>query len=152
MIDKYMSHAIKRVIRDFIDVGKKFTTHCENKENLLEQKVIIIGPSDTPYENGKFELLFVFPTDYPFKPPKVKFLTKIYHSNVNNEGGICHTILRDTWSPAITTIKIISEILDLMKNPYPDDNPLVPEIANLYITDKYKFNETAKEWTLKYAG
>ena len=62
----------------------------------------IIGPEDSPYNGGLFFLNIVFPTDYPFKPPKVTFVTKIYHPNINANGGICLDILKDQWSPALT--------------------------------------------------
>ena len=56
----------------------------------------------TPYEGGVFFLAIQFPPDYPFKPPRIKFDTKIYHCNVNDKGGICLDILKDNWSPALT--------------------------------------------------
>src|ERR1700733_16283768 len=65
----------------------------------------IMGPPDSPYTGGVFFLLIHFPIDYPFKPPKVNFTTRIYHPNINSNGSICLDILRDQWSPALTISK-----------------------------------------------
>src|SRR3984885_16089818 len=65
----------------------------------------IMGPPDSPYTGGVFFLLIHFPVDYPFKPPKVNFTTRIYHPNINSNGSICLDILRDQWSPALTISK-----------------------------------------------
>jgi ubiquitin-protein ligase len=64
-----------------------------------------MGPGDSPYSGGVFFLSIHFPTDYPFKPPKVNFTTRIYHPNINSNGSICLDILRDQWSPALTISK-----------------------------------------------
>jgi ubiquitin-protein ligase len=61
--------------------------------------------ADSPYASGVFFLQIQFPTDYPFKPPKVHFTTRIYHPNINANGSICLDILRDQWSPALTISK-----------------------------------------------
>eukprot|EP00968_Pinguiococcus_pyrenoidosus_P022691 scaffold3340_cov255-Pinguiococcus_pyrenoidosus.AAC.11 len=66
----------------------------------------IMGPEDSPYAGGVFFLHIAFPADYPFKPPKVHFTTKIYHCNINSNGGICLDILKDQWSPALTVSKV----------------------------------------------
>jgi ubiquitin-protein ligase len=60
---------------------------------------------DSPFQGGVFFLAIHFPTDYPFKPPKVNFTTRIYHPNINSNGSICLDILRDQWSPALTISK-----------------------------------------------
>lgn len=64
-----------------------------------------MGPGESPYSGGVFFLAIHFPTDYPFKPPKVNFTTRIYHPNINSNGSICLDILRDQWSPALTISK-----------------------------------------------
>ena len=94
-----------------------------------------MGPEDSPYSGGVFFLNIVFPPDYPFKPPKVTFTTKIYHCNINSNGSICLDILKDQWSPALTISKVLLSISSLLTDANPDD-PLVPEIANLYKTNR----------------
>ena len=71
----------------------------------IERLVLTIAQSDSPYSGGVFFLSIHFPTDYPFKPPKVNFTTRIYHPNINSNGSICLDILRDQWSPALTISK-----------------------------------------------
>jgi ubiquitin-conjugating enzyme E2 D/E len=107
-----------------------------------------MGPGDCPYQGGVFFLNIQFPADYPFKPPKVTFTTKIYHCNVNSSGGICLDILKEQWSPALTISKVLLSICSLLTDPNPDD-PLVPEIANKLKTDVEGHNKTAREWTAK---
>uniref|UniRef100_A0A8C6EJK7 E2 ubiquitin-conjugating enzyme n=2 Tax=Microcebus murinus TaxID=30608 RepID=A0A8C6EJK7_MICMU len=108
----------------------------------------IMGPNDSPYQGGVFFLTIHFPMDYPFKPPKVAFTTKIYHPNINSNGSICLDILQ--WSPALTVPKVLLSICSLLCDPNPND-PLVPEIAHIYKADKEKYNRLAREWTQKYA-
>ncbi|KAL5362216.1 putative glutaryl-CoA dehydrogenase [Aspergillus floccosus] len=105
---------------------------------------------DSPYSGGVFFLSIHFPTDYPFKPPKVNFTTRIYHPNINSNGSICLDILRDQWSPALTISKVLLSICSMLTDPNPDD-PLVPEIAHVYKTDRPRYEATAREWTRKYA-
>ena len=114
-------------------------------------KATIFGPNDSPYQGGIFELDIRFPIEYPFKPPKVVFQTKIYHPNINSVGIICLDILKDKWSPALTITKVLLSICSLLTDPNPED-PLMPDIANLYRTDKTEYNNMAKAWTFQYAS
>ena len=120
-------------------------------DDMFDWQATIYGAKDSPYEGGVFYLKINFTQDYPFKPPKCYFLTKIYHPNVNSDGGICLDILKENWSPALTVSKLLLSICSLMDDPNPDD-PLVPEIAHLYKEDREKYIENARKFTLIYGN
>lgn len=145
--------ATKRINKELVDLGRDPPSSCSagpTGDNMFQWQATIMGPGDSPYAGGVFFLSITFPTDYPFKPPKVSFSTKIYHPNINSNGSICLDILRDQWSPALTISKVLLSICSMLTDPNPDD-PLVPEIANLYKTDRQRYESTAREWTRKYA-
>ena len=73
--------------------------------DLHHWQATLLGPPGTAYAGGVFSLDIRIPMDYPFKPPKVAFVTKVYHPNVSGEGAICLDILKEQWSPALTISK-----------------------------------------------
>lgn len=122
-----------------------------SEDNFYIWQATIIGPVESFYEGGIFNLRIEFPQDYPFKPPKVQFVTPIYHCNVSSNGNICLDVLKEQWSPALTISKVLLSICSLMDDPNPKD-PLVPEIADIFIKNKELFKIKAREHTLKYAN
>eukprot|EP00762_Andalucia_godoyi_P007260 ANDGO_08033.mRNA.1 Ubiquitin-conjugating enzyme E2 4 len=145
--------ALRRIQKELQDLGRDPPSSCSagpQGDDLFQWQATIMGPSDSPYAGGVFFLNIHFPTDYPFKPPKVQFTTKIYHPNINSTGSICLDILRDQWSPALTISKVLLSICSLLTDPNPDD-PLVGEIAQMYKSDKARYEATAREWTRKFA-
>ncbi|KAA8517628.1 hypothetical protein F0562_015102 [Nyssa sinensis] len=118
-------------------------------EDMFHWQATIMGPPDSPYAGGVFLVTIHFPPDYPFKPPKVAFKTKVFHPNINSNGSICLDILKEQWSPALTISKVLLSICSLLTDPNPDD-PLVPEIAHMYKTDRAKYETTARSWTQNY--
>lgn len=64
-------------------------------DNIFTWKALIIGPPGSYYHDGVYMLIINIPADYPFKPPKVRFLTSTYHCNISSQGSICLDILKD---------------------------------------------------------
>ncbi|GMH19624.1 hypothetical protein Nepgr_021465 [Nepenthes gracilis] len=145
--------ASKRILKELKDLQKDPPTSCSAgpvAEDMFHWQATIMGPPDSPYAGGVFLVTIHFPPDYPFKPPKVAFRTKVFHPNINSNGSICLDILKEQWSPALTISKVLLSICSLLTDPNPDD-PLVPEIAHMYKTDRAKYETTARSWTQKYA-
>ncbi|KAJ6418748.1 hypothetical protein OIU84_002010 [Salix udensis] len=173
--------ASKRILKELKDLQKDPPTSCSAgpvAEDMFHWQATIMGPPDSPYAGGVFLVTIHFPPDYPFKPPKnhacsstvtkasftrglrfeplfcnkkkVAFRTKVFHPNINSNGSICLDILKEQWSPALTISKVLLSICSLLTDPNPDD-PLVPEIAHMYKTDRNKYETTARSWTQKYA-
>lgn len=119
-------------------------------DDLMHWRGSIIGPIDSAYEGGIFEMEIRFTEKYPFVPPEVKFITKIYHPNIDDEGNICLDILKKEWNPILTISKVMISICSLIIEPNADD-PLVPEIAYELKNNKKEYLRKAKLHTLTYA-
>jgi ubiquitin-conjugating enzyme E2 D/E len=145
--------ALRRIQRELEDIQRDPPAGCSAGpvgNDLFNWEAVIFGPSDSPFAGGVYKLSIRFPTDYPFKQPHVQFLTRVYHPNINSAGGICLDILKNQWSPALTISKVLLSILSLLTDPNPDD-PLVPEIASLYKTNRAAYEMNAREHTIMYA-
>jgi ubiquitin-conjugating enzyme E2 D/E len=145
--------ALKRVTRELLDLRNDPPMNCSagpEGDDMFRWEGVIIGPEDSPYAGGVFKLRILFPLDYPFKCPTVTFITKIYHPNINSAGIICLDILKNQWSPVLTISKVLLSICSLLNDPNPND-PLMPEIANLYKSDIVQYTFNAREYTNLYA-
>ena len=146
--------AYKSLVRELAELNndppKNISAGPISNDNLFHWKVTIIGPDDSPYEGGIFFLNIHFPIEYRAKPPKITFITKIYHPNINSNGIISLDILMDQWSPALIISKTLLSISSLLSQPNPD-NPINYEAAKLYKTNKYEYYKKAREWAIKYA-
>jgi len=120
------------------------------EDNLRYFNVVISGPSESCYEHGQFKLELFLPADYPMAPPKVRFLTKIFHPNVDKLGRICLDILKDKWSPALQIRTVLLSVQALLSAPNPDD-PLDNTVAELWKSDPQAAHNKAAQWTRTYA-
>ncbi|EYB95858.1 hypothetical protein Y032_0155g3057 [Ancylostoma ceylanicum] len=72
-----------------------FSAGLVNDDDIYKWEVLVIGPPDTLYEGGFFKAILDFPKDYPQKPPKMKFVSEIWHPNIDKDGHVCISILHD---------------------------------------------------------
>ena len=121
------------------------------EDNIFNWSGTISGPEGTPYEGGLFFVSIKFPSNYPFRPPQIKFRTRIWHCNINANGSICLDILKDQWSPALTIVKVLISLCSLLNEPNPDDPLSIPAAEELR-RSKEEYNEHARRWTQLYAG
>ena len=107
-------------------------------DNLTKLQGQILGPQDSPYYGGVYILSIDIPDRYPFEPPRVRFLTPIYHPNIDSDGRICLDTLKTqpqgSWSPSININTLLLTIRLLMSNPNANDG-LVLEITEEYVRD-----------------
>lgn len=151
--------ASQRIKRELGDIANdKEAGRCgvkvslNNESNMLDLRGEISGPPETPYAGGQFMLEILIPETYPFNPPKIKFLTKIWHPNISSvTGAVCVDILKDQWAAAMTLRTVLLSLQALLSAPAPDD-PQDAVVASQFMDTHGVFLETAKHWTGIYAG
>jgi ubiquitin-conjugating enzyme E2 D/E len=152
-MSKLLSTSAKRIQKELAEITLDPPPNCSagpKNDNIYEWVSTILGPPGSVYEGGVFFLDIHFSPEYPFKPPKVTFRTRIYHCNINSQGVICLDILKDNWSPALTISKVLLSICSLLTDCNPAD-PLVGSIATQYLQHRDEHDRIARLWTKRYA-
>ncbi|KAH0520116.1 Ubiquitin-conjugating enzyme E2 T [Microtus ochrogaster] len=113
-------------------------TCWQEKDQVDDLRAQILGGANTPYEKGVFTLEVIVPERYPFEPPQIRFLTPIYHPNIDSSGRICLDILKlppkGAWRPSLNIATVLASIQLLMAEPNPDD-PLMADIVDEEVLD-----------------
>ncbi|KAK5000327.1 Ubiquitin-conjugating enzyme E2 1 [Elasticomyces elasticus] len=141
----------------FLEPFTASTTKSQSKDNstfddLTHFRGVFAGPPDTPYEGGNYYVDIRIPGDYPFKPPEMRFITRIWHPNISSvTGAICLDTLKTAWSPVLTLKSALISLRSLLSSPEPKD-PQDAEVARMLITNPREFERVAREWAIKYAG
>ncbi|EGB12630.1 hypothetical protein AURANDRAFT_69594 [Aureococcus anophagefferens] len=142
---------LKKELTELTRDTKSGVTVEVKSSDMMELEGVITGPEGTPYEGGTYQIGITIPSGYPFEPPKMKFLTKIWHPNISSQtGAICLDILKDQWSPALTIKTALLSLQALLCSPEPDD-PQDAQVAQMYLNEPDTFKQTAKFWTETYA-
>ena len=127
-----------------------FTSLSLINSSLANLLGMFLGPPDTPYEDGIFFVQFLVTEQYPLEPPKCRFLTRIYHPNIDLNGQLCLNILDKQWQPVWRLWDILLAIVCILQDPNPSDFS-VAEVADLQRTNPRQFAAKARDWTGKYA-
>ncbi|XP_070601839.1 ubiquitin-conjugating enzyme E2 T [Erythrolamprus reginae] len=146
---------LKRELQQLATEPPPGITCWQNGNHINDLQAQILGCTNTPYEKGVFALEVIVPERYPFEPPKMRFLTPIYHPNIDSAGRICLDVLRlppkGAWRPSLNIATLLTSIQILMNEPNPDD-PLMADISSEYKYNKQAFLKNARQWTEKYAS
>uniref|UniRef100_A0A673JLL4 Ubiquitin-conjugating enzyme E2 G1 n=1 Tax=Sinocyclocheilus rhinocerous TaxID=307959 RepID=A0A673JLL4_9TELE len=126
-----------------------FSAGLIDDNDLYRWEVLIIGPPDTLYEGGVFKAHLTFPKDYPLRPPKMKFITEIWHPNVDKNGDVCISILHEPgedkygyekpeerWLPIHTVETIMISVISMLADPN-GDSPANVDAAKEWREDRH---------------
>jgi len=151
-----VSNKARRIAKELGDIQND--TECmisaepADGGDLNHLKASFQGPPETPYEGGTYIVDVRIPNDYPFRPPIMKFETRIWHPNVSSiTGAICLDTLGTAWSPILTIKSALLSLQSLLNSPEPKD-PQDAEVASMLMKDPAEFDRKAREWAVKYAG
>lgn len=134
--------ARRRIIQDLNKINKDQNKSFEAApfaDNIMCCHAIIRGPEDTIWECGIFHLIINFSEEYPVSPPKVKFLSKLFHPNIYTDGNICLDILQNQWSPIYDITSLLTSIQSLLNDPN-TSSPANPEAARIFINNRNLYN------------
>ncbi|XP_074087595.1 ubiquitin/ISG15-conjugating enzyme E2 L6 [Macrotis lagotis] len=144
--------ASKRAAMELEDLQEDLPSYlgdlCSENSNVLIWNGVLL-PDQEPYNLRAFRFRITFPCNYPYGPPQLNFITKIYHPNVSENGEVCLPILSWNWT-ARTKIYQVLEALLLLVNTPNSHLPLRPELADMYVQNTEEFMKNATEFTLEY--
>ncbi|KAJ7145824.1 ubiquitin-conjugating enzyme/RWD-like protein [Mycena epipterygia] len=117
-----------------------FSAGLVDDDNLYEWEILVIGPPDTLYEGGFFKARLTFPPEFPLLPPKMRFVTPMWHPNIYADGVVCVSILHapgddqygyedagERWMPVHTVESILISVISLLSS----DTPNIDSPANI---------------------
>ena len=137
-----------------------FSVGLPNENNLFEWRCTLLGPNDSPYQGGLFYLRVLFPYDYPQSRPEVRFITPIYHVNVNDKqqygddidplGHVCISTINN-WKPTLTMKQVFADIFALfyLGNP---KSPFSVDMQKEFENNKALYDRKVKYFVKKYAA
>ncbi|KAI5275016.1 Ubiquitin-conjugating enzyme E2 7, partial [Ascosphaera acerosa] len=135
-----------------------------SEDDMFKWEALIQGPEGTPFEGGVFACELTFPRDYPLSPPKMRFLSPIFHPNVYANGGVCISILHppgddpnhyehasERWSPIQSVEKILISVMSMLAEPN-DESPANVEAAVMWRERRPEYEKKVREEVRRSLG
>ncbi|XP_037703590.1 ubiquitin-conjugating enzyme E2 L3-like [Choloepus didactylus] len=114
------SRRLMKELEEICKCGMKNFRNIQVDEAILTWQGLIV-PDNPPYDKGAFRIKIHFPAEYPFKPPKITFKTKIYHPNIDEKGQVCLPVISaENWKPATKTHQVMQSLIALVNDPQPE--------------------------------
>lgn len=141
--------ALKRLESELTTIERPEYMYIDRvTDNAYQLVTSIKGPPESPYSGGTFWITIDVPINYPFRPPKVRFITKIRHIKAHPNGDFCLKILSE-WEPRYTVIELLKSIYSALCNPWEPIRCCSCAIFTEEMREEYAAE--ACEWTLRYA-
>ncbi|TGZ71976.1 hypothetical protein CRM22_002350 [Opisthorchis felineus] len=152
-------NALKRLMAEYkqltVNPPEGIVAGPVDEKNFFEWEALIAGPEGTPFEGGVFAARLSFPMDYPLSPPKMQFVTDLFHPNIYPDGRVCISILHapgddpmgyessvERWSPVQSVEKILLSVVSMLAEPN-DESAANVDAAKTWREDKRRFNKLA---------
>ncbi|KAL7722496.1 E2 ubiquitin-conjugating enzyme [Entamoeba marina] len=134
-----------------------FSVGLVDESDIYTWQVMIVGPPDTYYDGGMFQATLTFPKDYPNNPPKMKFVSEIWHPNVYKTGDVCISILHppgddefgyesaaERWNPIHSVESILVSVISMLSAPN-DESPANVDAAVEWRNHKDEFKKRLED-------
>ncbi|CAK1544364.1 unnamed protein product [Leptosia nina] len=152
---KRISVRDKLLVKEVQEMNENLPVTCSvhfEDANVLSEFILTVEPDEGYWDGGKFTFSVFVTEDYNMAPPKVKCLTRLWHPNINLDGDICLSLLRQTsidehgWAPTRRLKDVVWGLNSLFTDLLNFDDPLNIEAAEMYKKDKVEFQTKVQEY------
>ncbi|XP_013149377.1 PREDICTED: NEDD8-conjugating enzyme UBE2F-like [Papilio polytes] len=160
-VPKRISVRDKLLVKEVQEMNENLPTTCSvhfEDPNVFSEFILTVIPDEGYWLGGKFKFSVFVTEDYNMAPPKVKCLTRLWHPNINVDGDICLSLLRQTsidehgWAPTRRLKDVVWGLNSLFTDLLNFEDPLNIEAAEMYNQNKAEFQVKVQEYIATSKG